>query len=115
MDNLPAVPYTRKDVIFMTNGQKLLDVHTRDQCATQFCVIHHPSNHHMKTWDYYWDNRSRMMMRMCEHSVLHPDPDQVAFERRYLEPAVLATVIDHYCDGCCTPPKELNYESTMVE
>ncbi len=84
-------------------GQKI-KVHDRSACAGEFCPIHNPSNHHMKNWPTHWRDDRRIMERICEHGIGHPDPDDIAFKKRI---ALKSGKKDydqgiHGCDGCCT-------------
>jgi hypothetical protein len=92
-----------KDIVAMTDGTVLANIHTADQCSGQHCCIHHPSGHHMATWTHRWDSTDKQMWRVCPHQMLHPDPDDLGFHiGRYgeWEGRVLFT---HPCDGCCQP------------
>ena len=75
----------------------LRNVHPRDKCAGEHCVIHNPSNHHMRTWRMHWRGDRGLMERLCPHGVGHPDPDQAGYWR--LLNMEWMTV--HGCDGCC--------------
>lgn len=106
------------------NPVKWLDmrnVHPLSACADQVvCVIHRPSEHHMRRWPLLWrsDRYPGLFERICPHGVGHPDPDQfehwaIAFAR-WRPPLSADVVNDHYgpenpyagiaihgCDGCC--------------
>jgi hypothetical protein len=75
----------------------LVNVHSPSQCAGENCVIHNPSDHHMRLWPMLWRADRRLMERTCSHGVGHPDPDDFAYwksvgqEHKGL----------HGCDGCC--------------
>lgn len=71
--------------------QSLVGVHSPSACEGRGCPIHHPSQHHMRDWPQNWRNDRRMMERICEHGVGHPDPDDLNANRA------------HGCDGCCDP------------
>lgn len=92
-----------KDMVAMTNGTVLVNVHTPDQCAGENCCIHNPSQHHMATWQHSWDDIYVQMMRDCPHGFAHPDPDDLSFKRRAYGPDRAATASVHPCDGCCQP------------
>lgn len=70
------------------NGQFLENVHSVRSCTGPPCVIHSPSDHHMRDWPLYWRNDASKFERICPHGIGHPDPDD-------LGPGV------HGCDGCC--------------
>lgn len=76
-------------------GQPLEGVHPPEKCAGDACVIHNPSDHHMKEWPMDWNQQRGMMFRLCEHFVGHPDPDDRAPDRA------------HQCDGCCRTEGDL--------
>lgn len=78
----------------------LVNVHTQDQCSGEHCVIHNPSDHHMKDWPLHWRGDKKEMERTCPHGVGHPDPDDVAHQKR-IRPKY---VDGHGCDGCCRTP-----------
>lgn len=74
-------------------GQRIGPVHLKRQCKGQPCVIHNPTNHHMREWPTHWRGDRRIMERLCPHGVGHPDPDCVYAQRDPI----------HGCDGCCNP------------
>ena len=76
-------------------GQKMW-VHAEEDCVGR-CCIHNPSDHHMVDWPTNWRDDRKMMERICEHGVGHPDPDDLAFSGR---DGV------HGCDLCCFPKED---------
>lgn len=81
-------------------GPHLLRVHPASKCADDpACVIHKPSDHHMRTWLLNWRADTGVMERLCPHGVGHPDPDATAFH----ESKGKTWYAVHGCDGCCTP------------
>jgi hypothetical protein len=76
---------------FTTNtGQKLV-VHAKEICEGDACVIHKPTNHHMRDWDLIWRSDRSCFERLCpEHGVGHPDPDDRNHDGV------------HGCCGCCS-------------
>jgi hypothetical protein len=82
-------------------GQKIL-VHNKEDCQGEYCVIHNPSDHHMKDWPTHWRDDRNLMERLCKHGVGHPDPDDLAFKERNGYPDSKGI---HGCDGCCMQPK----------
>lgn len=80
----------------------VLLTHDASMCRGRSCVIHRPSDHHMRGWRLNWRDDIQLMERVCSHGVGHPDPDQLAWER--------ASGRDwgrvHGCDSCCHPPYE---------
>lgn len=75
----------------------LQNVHLADQCAGRPCIIHNPSDHHMRSWDLVWRGDKGCFERTCPHGVGHPDPDNAAFLRS-IGKSYLSV---HGCDGCC--------------
>lgn len=110
---LPNEPYlgghfNPEDNTYTTgNGQRIGKIHPVAACSARVggCVIHAPSDHHMRTWPTTYrtggmfDIKGPHMERMCEHGVGHPDPDDLAFWKTQGEDYGV-----HGCDGCCTPP-----------
>lgn len=81
------------------NGKPAIleNIHPQTQCAGQACVIHNPSDHHMRGWPLNFRQDKMLMERTCEHGVGHPDPDDLAWH--------VSAGRDwqgvHGCDGCC--------------
>jgi len=82
-------------------GQVIVRVHDAKHCVGRGCVIHHPSDHHMKDWPTNWrtggpfDIKPPHMERICPHGIGHPDPDEI-----------VDGIDVHGCDGCCSPVKK---------
>lgn len=77
-------------------GQTVVDVHRSSVCAGRVCMIHNPSDHHMRSWPLgFRADRMPLAERFCPHGVGHPDPDCVAFLGEGWGV--------HGCDGCCRP------------
>ncbi len=74
-------------------------VHDADSCEAP-CVIHTPSDHHMRDWDLAFFNST--LDRVCPHGYGHPDPDSVEFARKH-HPEQTFEPHTH-CDGCCIKP-----------
>lgn len=87
------------DVIATVDGPLL--VHRAGECAGPTCVVHNPSQHHMRDWPLKWRSDRKLMERLCEHGVGHPDPDHLDFVRRTKGGAAAETDSIHGCDGCC--------------
>lgn len=75
----------------------LVNVHPPQRCAGRPCVVHNPSNHHMRGWRLNWRGDRGLMERLCPHGTGHPDPDDVAYQLSVGPTAVGV----HTCDGCC--------------
>lgn len=82
----------------LVGGQIITNVHDTTACNGRHCPIHNPSDHHMRSWGQIFRPDRRIMERVCEHGVGHPDPDDPAFDRT------------HGCDGCCIPPNPVTEE-----
>ncbi len=81
-------------------NQVIVNVHSDNQCARDYCTIHRPSNHHMLDFPQLWRQDRHMMERMCPHGIGHPDPDDITLNRT------------HGCDGCCIKStKDVSYEN----
>lgn len=81
-------------------GQKLM-IHKKGVC-TGACPVHKSSSHHMRKWKLHWREDRKMMERICEHGIGHPDPDDTAFRKTaYKDDDTV-----HGCDGCCVKNKK---------
>ncbi len=78
----------------------LVNVHPMDNCAGRECVIHNPSDHHMRHMRLHWRDDRGIFERICEHGTGHPDPDQFKF----WDSIGQSYQSVHGCDGCCAPP-----------
>ena len=80
-------------------GQKIW-VHDIDNCEGEYCVIHAPSNHLMRSFPTHWRQDKALMERICPHGVGHPDPDDLAFF--LLKSTLLLHPKSYYSvHGCC--------------
>lgn len=77
----------------------LTNVHPESACAGQHCVLHNPSDHHMRDWAAVFRADLHLMERQCRHGIGHPDPDDVAWHASQGRSRGI-----HSCDGCCRPP-----------
>lgn len=73
--------------------QTLYDVHSPKNCQGSTCLIHNPSDHHMRDWQLEWREDRHCFERICACGVGHPDPDDIGHDGI------------HGCCGCCCPPK----------
>ncbi len=88
----------------MSMGPGHLDqIHSPDLCAGRRCIIHNPSDHHMRDWPVTWRADKGIAERTCPHGIGHPDPDDMAYHIEYLEDWYQGV---HGCDGCCTKDNE---------
>lgn len=83
------------------------NVHNQNKCAPDTCVIHNPSDHHMRGWTSSWNDITVTMWRICPHGLLHIDPDELLYQRKRFGDAQAAGLSVHTCDGCCQPPPVL--------
>lgn len=83
--------------VVLPGGAVLTGVHSAEKCAGRPCVIHNPSDHHMRDWPLVWRADKGIMERLCLHKVGHPDTDDLVYHvsqgRSFLGV--------HGCDGCC--------------
>tara|TARA_R110000787_G_scaffold16774_5_gene52582 strand:+ start:3125 stop:3385 length:261 start_codon:yes stop_codon:yes gene_type:complete len=70
-------------------GRFIYNIHPRAKCKGPNCVIHNPSDHHMRDWPLHWREDRGIFERICPHGVGHPDPDDISIDTT------------HGCDGCC--------------
>jgi hypothetical protein len=106
-----------KNDFHYNNGEgdiTLTKVHHPSQCAGRPCVIHNPSDHHMRDWPLNWRQYDGLLTikpshfeRICQHGIGHPDPDDLAFHASNGDDYVGV----HGCDGCCKSP----HKSIQVE
>lgn len=80
------------DIVVLYDG-RWLHTHGSKKCGGNPCPIHNQSDHHMRSWPQNWRPDCRLMERMCEHEIGHPDPDG------------LRSFTGHTCDGCCADPR----------
>lgn len=87
-------------------------VHSVNVCqkdGPRRCVIHAPTNHHMRSWTVLFRaDRSMLCERLCEHGVGHPDPDDIEWRPESEAAGV------HGCDGCCHPPHQKEKTSEVL-
>ena len=82
----------------------LMDVatHHPSRCAGRPCVVHNPSDHHMRDWPTVYRAEKGSTERTCPHGVGHPDPDDAAYQASIGR----GWTTNHGCDGCCEPRKD---------
>jgi len=90
-----------RDKLILHDGTRIRNVHELSQCRGRVCVVHNPTEHHMRAWPVEWNDYDAFFDRECPHGYLHPDPDQ----RDYW--AIIDRQVTHRCDGCCLPPQVL--------
>ncbi len=91
------------DYAVLEDGTLLDNVHSAETC-TGPCVLHNPSDHHMRSWRLLWRNDRGIFERICPtHGCGHPDPDQFDYWRRTRQDGQGI----HGCCGCCRAPGAL--------
>lgn len=73
------------------------------------CMLHNPSLHHMRDWPMGLDPTKYFFgYRVCPHDYDHPDPDSFSYFVRTAGDKygdmLVREILEHECDGCCTPP-----------
>jgi hypothetical protein len=76
---------------------KLVNVHDEATCESRVCVIHSPTDHHMRDWTVIWRGDRGIFERICEHGIGHPDPDQFPYWRETGQ----GWLAVHGCCGTC--------------
>lgn len=83
----------------------MVNVHPREVCqadGSRPCVLHNPSDHHMRDWPTLWRADRGLMERLCpDHGTGHPDPDHMWFVRHSRGPEAAYWESIHGCCGCC--------------
>ena len=77
-------------------------------CKGEFCVVHNPSDHHMRTWPLNYRLDIGITERICPHGVGHPDPDCSRSGEH-------GANREHGCDGCCIQFKRVAKRKTHPE
>ncbi len=81
----------------LMGGQQIY-CHPPENCQGHPCGVHNPSNHHMREWPQNWREDTQKMERQCPHGIGHPDPDDLAYQKRVNSRNSHGI---HGCDGCC--------------
>lgn len=97
-----ALPLHETETFTLPDGQRLIGVHPRRLCKGRSCVIHAPSDHHMRDWPLIWRDDKSCFERLCpDQGIGHPDPDDMVYHRMVGNDAMGI----HGCDGCCQDPE----------
>jgi hypothetical protein len=107
MDKDPLIDgeFTESGRFVTGTSQILTNIHKLEaRCLKEGCVVHKPSDHHMRHMRTIWRNDRAFMERICEHGVGHPDPDQVKYWKTTLPEEEARAQAVHGCDGCCVKP-----------
>lgn len=75
------------------------NVHDEHNCVGRRCVIHNPSDHHMRDWHLHWRQDRGLFERICPCGIGHPDPDQFDYWRLTGQRGQSV----HGCCGHCRP------------
>src|ERR1044072_6161338 len=82
-EHVPVIDET-KETFEDDCGHKIVNVHRREDCNGT-CVIHNPTDHHIRSWTLLWRNDRGLFERLCPtHGTGHPDPDHLAGRRERL-------------------------------
>lgn len=81
---------------YETGTGQTVKVHGIEDCKGRNCVIHNPSDHHMKDWPTHWRGDRQLMERICPCGIGHPDPDDLAFKE-----SIGIDVETEGIHGCC--------------
>jgi hypothetical protein len=83
------------NIAVLAGGRTLTGVHTPERCAGDTCAIHAVTRHPLSEWPQEFDPVAHSISRVCEHGIMHPDPDEAPWRR------ALGRSEIHDCDGCC--------------
>lgn len=85
----------------LESGQRLGNVHAKEQCGSKPCSLHGPSAHPLNKAPRSW--QIGMIFRACGHGVDHPDYDSIAY---LLDRDGAVAVAHKCCDAkCCGIPE----------
>ena len=103
MRQAPSAPHPEPPVEFYEiEGIRLVGVHKEAACAGRTCIIHSPTDHHMRLFPLHWRSDRGIFERICEHGVGHYDPDQMTY---WKEQGWEGMDVHGCCGyGCCVPP-----------
>lgn len=88
--------YDGKEVWSVNPRRKIKGIHPEFKCTGPTCVLHKPTNHHMREFPLVFRRDLRTFERICEHQVTHPDPD--------CRNAMADGVVHECCSmACCVP------------
>lgn len=93
------------------DGHVLVNIHSKDQCAGSHCVIHSPTNHHMRSWSLIWRDDRGIFERIDPLGCGHPDPDQFDYWRETNQ----EWQIVHGCTGLCNKERWDEYVAAQTQ
>lgn len=62
-------------------GIKFRKTHPESACKGRVCIVHNPTDHHMRDWPAHWRSDTGVVERICPCGIGHPDPDQFEYWR----------------------------------
>ena len=101
--------------LYRTGTGQAVFVHEKADCSGDFCVIHNPSDHCMRSFPTYWRQDRMLMERICPHGIGHPDPDDVAFAASIRSQDQIDYYAIHGCDGCCVEAIDKHLDNTLPD
>lgn len=82
MTTVKIIPNFRGFTIWNDNvGYTLNRTHSADKCEGRACILHNPTDHHMRHWPLLWNEVTGRLERQCPHGERLCDPDQYEFVR----------------------------------
>lgn len=76
----------------------LVNIHPKDKCAGENCVIHNPTDHHMREWKTCWRADKGIIERLCPKcGTFVVDPDCEAWLEQIGQPYYSAKPVDCIC------------------
>ena len=86
------------EVTIPVRWMHLVNVHDENEICQTACVIHNPTDHHMRHWPLHWRDDRGIFERLCPfHGTGHPDPDQFPYWKETNQEWQSV----HGCCGCC--------------
>lgn len=93
-----------RHVFYANLFKQLRNLHPREQCLMEVCVLHNPTRHRMTTWPVSLELGTGVILRHCIHGSGHADPDSLQWyiAQNGLEPSHWEGKACAWgCDGCC--------------
>lgn len=97
----PTIEVNDRRVVIKNSATKeftIVNVHSLKSCSGDHCVIHNPSDHHLRHLALTYRQDKGLFERICKHGIGHPDPDSL---QHFLSLGLDDRGI-HGCDGCCS-------------
>lgn len=84
---MPGQDQSKKEVwIIADDGTYLVNIHPKSGCSGN-CVVHSPSDHHMREYPLGFNSYERTFFRTCPHGEEHQDPDEREYWKIQLDKA----------------------------